>query len=140
MNRQQIHLAIVTDENVNKEVSDITINNLPPWATGMKEGLSKKGCFYSAPAVVYVHADKSCPGTEALDAGLVIQNMLLKATELGIGACVVAICALHEAVDQVKEKVGIPVANDFITAVILGIPMAEGKVTPVKEGRLTFIE
>jgi nitroreductase len=77
LNKQSPIILAVTDKQVRDELSKINAG---------KDPFSRPDPFYNAPCVLVVLADKSVP-THIYDGSLVMENMLLAAHSLGLGAC-----------------------------------------------------
>lgn len=101
--------------------------------------------FYNAPVVVLVIANKAV-GTAIYDGSCVIENMLLAAASVNVGAC-----WIHRAKEEVEsvegkellKKVGIENPDDYIGVghVILGYPdMNPILAKPRKEDYIRYIK
>lgn len=101
--------------------------------------------FYNAPVVVLVIANKNV-GTAIYDGSCVMENLLLAASSLNIGAC-----WIHRAKEEVEgvegkellKKLGIENPNDYIGVghVILGYPdMNPIPAKPRKEDYIRYIK
>lgn len=98
--------------------------------------------FYGAPVVAVVLADTNRP-TYVEDGWLILENMMLAATSLGIGSC-----WIHRAKEtfeseegrELKKKWGVPESYAGVGNVILGYPAEPAKQDkPRKEGRIIKI-
>ena len=77
LNKQSPIILAVTNKKVRDELSFINAGSDP---------FKRSDPFYNAPCVLVVLADKSVP-TYCYDGPLVMENMLLAAHGLGLGAC-----------------------------------------------------
>ena len=77
LNKQAAIILVVTDKQVRDELSKLNAG---------KDPFFRADPFYNAPCVLIVLADKSVP-TSIYDGSLVMENMLLAAHALGLGAC-----------------------------------------------------
>ena len=77
LNKQSPIILAVTDKKIRDELSK---------ANAGKDPFFRADPFYNAPCVLVVLADKSVP-TYVYDGSLVMENMLLTAHSLGLGAC-----------------------------------------------------
>ena len=112
----------------NKEVRD-KLSKLNAKIMGMSEEFDP---FYNAPVVLVVLADKS-RNTYVYDGSLVMENMMLAATSLGVGSC-----WIHRAKEtfelpegkEILKSLGIEGEYEGIGNCILGYP--DGEIPPVK--------
>ncbi len=77
LNKQAPIILAVTNEKIRDELSRLNAG---------KDPFFRRDPFYGAPVVLVVLADKSVP-TYLYDGSLVMENMLLAAHSLGLGAC-----------------------------------------------------
>jgi FMN reductase (NADPH) len=77
-----IKITVVKDPKVLAELEE---------AAGRATGMPDMHCFYGAPCYIVVSAkpDARFPMIGISDAAMIAENMLLKAVELGVGACCV---------------------------------------------------
>ncbi len=117
----------------------------------LREDIAKKNAeiggfnfdpFYGAPVILIVLADKSVP-TYVYDGSLTLGNMMLKAHELGLGAC-----WIHRAKQEFEEefgknilkKLGIDGEYEGIGHLALGYADCENPPIPErKDGRVYYI-
>lgn len=98
--------------------------------------------FYGAPVVLVVLADASC-GTHVYDGSLVMGNMMLAASSLGLGSC-----WIHRAKEvfdepefkQVLADMGVEGEFEGVGNCILGWPAQEPAPKPRREGRVLWAE
>ncbi len=133
MNRQSPIILAVTDRQVRDELSFLNAG---------KDPLGRKDPFYNAPCVLVVLADKNVP-TRIYDGSLVMENMLLAAHSLGLGAC-----WIHRAKETfempedkaILQKLGIEGEYEGIGNCIVGYADAEPVAKPRKENRVYYID
>lgn len=85
--------------------------------------------FYGAPALIIIYAtaqDMFAP----LNCSLAAENLMLAATELGLGTCWIGLAQALLADDESKKEFGVPEDYAMIAPIIVGHPAGE---TPVKE-------
>lgn len=124
LNKQSPIILIVTDKAVRDELSKLNAG---------KDPFFRADPFYSAPCVLVVLADKSVP-TYVYDGSLVMENMLLAAHALGLGAC-----WIHRAKETfempegkaILKKLGLEGDYEGIGNCIVGYP----DMTPVEKAR-----
>ncbi len=91
--------------------------------------------FYNAPVVLVVLADKNIP-TYIYDGSVVMENMILAASSLGLGCC-----WIHRAKETFETKEGKEILNELgiegnyegIGNCIVGYPQIEANVKPRKD-------
>lgn len=123
LNKQAAIILVVTDKQVRDELSKLNAG---------KDPFFRADPFYNAPCVLIVLADKSVP-TSIYDGSLVMENMLLAAHALGLGAC-----WIHRAKETFEmpegkallQKLGIQGEYEGVGNCIVGYP--EGEIPAVK--------
>ena len=133
LNKQSPIILAVTDKQVRDELSKINAG---------KDPFHRADPFYNAPCVLVVLADKNIP-TYPYDGPLVMENMMLAAHALGLGAC-----WIHRAKETFEQpewkeflkKLGIEGEYEGIGNCIIGYPDGEvPAVKPTKEGRVYYV-
>jgi len=127
---EHIHLTVVTNEAVLEEIDR---------ATARKMGREDAHPIYGVPVLIVV---SSCPGKfvipgiRELNCGCIMENMMLAATEEGLGSVflLAATEALRESTD-IMAKLNIPEGYIPVGALGVGYPAAELKA---KEKELKF--
>lgn len=133
LNKQAPIILAVTDRQVRDELSKINAG---------KDPFKRADPFYNAPCVLVVLADKNIP-TYLYDGPLVMENMMLAAHALGLGAC--WIHRAKETFDQPEwkeflKKIGIEGEYEGIGNCIIGYPEGEvPAVKPRKENRVYYV-
>ncbi|MBR2647075.1 MAG: nitroreductase [Clostridia bacterium] len=132
LNKQAPIILVVTDKTVRDQLSAINMG---------KDPFHRADPFYGAPAVLVVLADKSA-STYLYDGSLVMENMLLAAHALGLGAC-----WIHRAKETFElpegkallEKLGIEGDYEGIGNCIVGYADIEPEKKPRKENRVYYV-
>lgn len=133
LNKQAAIILAVTDKQVRDELSKLNAG---------KDPFFRADPFYNAPCVLVVLADKSVP-TSIYDGSLVMENMLLAAHSLGLGAC-----WIHRAKETFEmpegkallEKLGVKGEYEGVGNCIVGYPEGEAPaVKPRKENRVYYV-
>lgn len=132
LNKQSPIILVVTDTKLRDELSKLNAGNDP---------FFRKDPFYGAPCVLVVLADKSVP-TYLYDGSLVMENMLLAAHSLGLGAC-----WIHRAKETFEKEegkailrgLGIEGEYEGIGNCIVGYPDMQPQEKPRKENRVFYI-
>jgi nitroreductase len=81
-------------------------------------------------AYVVICRDMSISNALNSDQGFAVQNILLGATELGLGCCVIASFVR----DKVREVLQIPPGIDIVWVIALGVPLETVVVEPLAPG------
>ncbi len=131
MNLQSPIVLVVTDKKVRDELSAL---NAAPMHIPHDP-------FYGAPAVLVVLAKKDVP-THVYDGSLVMENMLLAAHSLGLGAC-----WIHRAKETFEseegkallQKLGIEGEYEGVGNCIVGYAESQPVCKPCKENRIYYI-
>ena len=133
MNRQMAKIIIIKNKELRDEIAKAN-------ASIMNRDFDP---FYNAPVIMLVIAKRDWP-TARHDGALVIGNMLLKAHELGLGAC-----WIHRADEEMKmpigkkimEKIGLEGDYEGIGHMALGYPDCEyPKAAPRLEDRIFYLD
>lgn len=132
LNKQSPIILVVTDTHVRDELSKLNAG---------KDPFFRKDPFYGAPCVLVVLADKSVP-THVYDGSLVMENLMLAAHSLGLGAC-----WIHRAKETfemeegkaILKKLGIEGEYEGIGNCIVGYPDMQPQEKPRKENRVYYI-
>ena len=133
LNKQAPIVLAVTNKALRDELSRLNAG---------KDPFLRPDPFYGAPCVLVVLADKSVP-TYVYDGSLVMENMLLAAHSLGLGAC-----WIHRARETfempegkaILKKLGIDGDYEGIGNCIVGYPDMTPVEKPRKENRVYYID
>ncbi len=133
LNKQSPIILAVTNKEIRGELSALNAGNDP---------FHRADPFYGAPAVLVVLADKSVP-TYLYDGSLVMENLMLAAHALGLGAC-----WIHRAKETferpegkaILQKLGIQGEYEGIGNCVLGYADIEPEKKPRKENRVYYID
>lgn len=133
LNMQSPIVLVVTDNHVRDELSRLNAIDDP---------FHRHDPFYGAPAVLVVLAKKDVR-TRVYDGSLVMENMLLAAHSLGLGAC-----WIHRAKETfekaegkaILEKLGISDEYEGIGNCIVGYADCAPVEKPRKENRIYYID
>jgi nitroreductase len=132
LNKQSPIILVVRDRQVRDELSFFNAG---------KDPFKRADPFYGAPCVLVVLADKSVP-TYLYDGSLVMENLLLAAHALGLGAC--WIHRAKETFEQEEWKAflknhGIEGEFEGIGNCVIGYADMEPQEKPRKENRVFYI-
>ncbi len=85
--------------------------------------------FYGATALVVVYSTAQSPFS-GINCALAAQNLMLCATDLGLGTCWIGIASPLFNARETKQELGVPEEFEAIAPIIVGYPAGE---TPEKE-------
>ena len=133
LNMQSPIILAVTNKQVRDELSKLNAG---------KDPFFRADPFYNAPCVLIVLAKKDVP-FRVYDGSLVMENMMLAAHALGLGAC-----WIHRAKEtfeteygkELLKKLGVDEEYEGIGNCIVGYPDKEFPVKPRKENRVYYID
>ena len=133
LNKQSPIILAVTNKEVRDRLSYLNAG---------KDPFKRADPFYNAPVVLVVLADKSVP-THVYDGALVMENMLLAAHSLGLGAC-----WIHRAKETFEMEEGKRLLKDLgiegeyegIGNCIVGYPDVVPAKKPRKERWVYYVE
>ena len=133
LNKQSPIILAVTNKEIRDELSLLNAGNDP---------FHRADPFYGAPVVLVVLADKSVH-TYQYDGSLVMENMLLAAHGLGLGAC-----WIHRAKETferpegkaILKKLGIEGDYEGIGNCIVGYPDMTPIAKPRKENWIYYVD
>lgn len=132
-NRQPVTIVVVTNPELRDELSRINADIMG----------TDGDPFYGAPAVLVVLADTSAP-TYLYDGSLVMGNMMMAATDLGLGNC-----WIHRAKETFERedgrtilaKLGLEGEYEGIGNLVVGYPAGPApEPKPRLDGRIVFAD
>jgi nitroreductase len=128
MGREPWRFIIIEDKQLIKLVSDETKvlvkQNMPPLAEQFS--IDADIICYDAPVLVLVCTEKDpqWANVNLLDSVLAVQNMFLKAYELGLGTCYMGFVQFLNSKPEVLRKLGVPENYELNVPFIIGHPKA----------------
>ena len=139
LNRQPWHFAFVTDKAAMEEMDEV-MRELFTIEFGEK---SEKRHFYNAPLFVAITCDPAEKSRYTkIECGIAVENIALSAKGLGLGSVIIAtpdIAFISEKGAYFKQKMGIPVENDFIIGIVIGHNNVSGAPHAIRENRYTIV-
>lgn len=132
LNSQKTIILAVTDKETRDLLSTLNAG---------KDPFKRADPFYNAPCVLVVLVEKNAP-TYLYDGPLVMENMLLSAHALGLGACWIHRAKETFETDEGKailKKLGIEGEYEGVGNCIVGYPDGETADKPRKENRVYYI-
>ncbi len=127
-NRQRIRFALVND----KETCDKLFPRIK-LAGYLKEWAGPTDAERPTAYIAMMHKEESTDVNLAIDMGIAAQSILLTATELGYGGCMIRSFD-SEAFDKILDK------GDYKTAfvIIIGKPSERAYITSLKDGDIKY--
>jgi nitroreductase len=126
MNRQPWKFIVIEDNKLITYVSEETKILVQQMMPLMAEKFQTKADIicYNAPVLILIctEKDKQWGNTNLLDSVLAVQNMFLKAYELGLGTCYMGFVQLLSSKPEVLKKIGVPEGYEMMVPFILGHP------------------
>ena len=139
LNRQPWHFAFVTDKAAMEEMDEV-MRELFTIEFGEK---SEKRHFTNAPlfiAITYNPAEES--RYTKIECGIAVENLALSAMGLGLGSVIIATPAIAFSSEKgayFKEKMGIPVENEFVIGIVIGHNNVTKEAHSTRENRYTVV-
>lgn len=126
-----LHLTVVQDKGLLLKMADIITEFLKPMGR-------TNTTLYSAPTLILVSSKEAqAPGIEHANAGCVLENMALAATDLGIASVVMGAPVIAVKMDvDVCEALAIPDGFNAVLGIALGY--ATNPDEPAKEHKITI--
>ena len=133
LNKQAPIIVAVTNKEIRDKLSEINMKRDP---------FHRADPFYGAPVVLVVLADKSAH-TYLYDGSLVMENLLLAAHALGLGAC-----WIHRARETFEmpewqawlKEIGIEGEYEGIGNCVIGYADMQPQEKPRKENRVYYVD
>ena len=110
-NYDVMHITVIQDKDILNEIS-----------AGIKGVMqTESDPLYNAPTLIVVSAGQILPGIDIANTGCILENMMLEATELGIGSVLVwASGMVINNIPGMKEKVSLPEGFNAIAGIVVG--------------------
>ncbi|MDD3207375.1 MAG: hypothetical protein GX816_01005 [Erysipelotrichia bacterium] len=106
----------------------------------MRIGILLKHPFFHAPLVIFVTGKANRERLDGCDTGCLIQNMMLAATELGLGSCFLyTISEIINGHPKLLNALGLPEGNTVMSAVVIGHPLQKDLPNKDRPGIKTTI-
>jgi nitroreductase len=122
-NFDSLHFTVVQNADLIKKISVSATRGTP------REG---NDIFYGAPTVIIVSAAaQPVPGLDLADAGAIVQNFLLAATDLGIDSVYIfGVISIPPTDSELLTELGIPEGFKPVSSAALGYATAKAAATP----------
>jgi nitroreductase len=118
-----IHFTVVQNAELIKKISVAATRGTPRAGSDI---------FYGAPTVIIVSAAaQPVPGLDLADAGAIVQNFLLAATDLGIDSVYIfGVISVPPTETELLKELGIPEGFKPVSSVALGFATEEAAAAP----------
>lgn len=137
MNRQPWKIVVIKDKSLIDAMDDYGMSILKNQEdkSGYERMMARGGkLLYNAP-LMFVVAMKE--GTN-LDCGIVVENLALAATSLGLGNCICGMARMPLNNEEFKKKV-LPEGYVFGTSILVGYATSEGTPHEPDLSKVTYI-
>lgn len=120
------HFTIIQNEELLKDINDISIDIMKNSNDDFLESIAKSGAniLHNAPTVIVVSARKDAPNMQA-DSSAAIENMLLAAEGLDIGSCWLGLIQTFFTEQENIDKLEIPEGYTPLYGVSIGYKTKE---------------
>jgi nitroreductase len=144
---QRWRILVITNKQLIEELDDITLDLLKHAEnTAAYERILSRGgkSLYDAPAVFLVLTDSDGGFSPELDCGIVVENMALAATSLGLGSCVNAMCGMpfsapdSSTSESIKARVSWPEGWRFTIGLLVGYAAQKGQPHEPDESKIIW--
>lgn len=131
-NAGPFQITVIRNADLRKKINDSTHKAmLESGIEFLKQRASLPGYqpLYGAPVLILVSAPGDLPNSP-FNAALAAENMILQATELGLGSCFLQSlkrALVGESNKELAKEAGIPENYDLQCGIVLGHPAAENK-------------
>lgn len=128
---QPWHFTIIQDQNLLKEMNDVALENMASSGDDFLESIAKSGrnILHNAPTVVIVSGKESANNIQA-DCSAAIENILLAAEGLDIGACWIGLIKAYFNDPNSSKNLRIPNGYIPLYGVTLGYKDLENQGNP----------
>jgi len=145
LNAQPWHIIAINNKQLIDEINDhvMELLKVAEDKTAYNRLMERGGtAYYNAPVMFLVLKQKEAHAWADIDCGIVVQNMTLAASSLGLGNVIAAMAATAFAgpkADEFKTKVKWPEDYDFGIGLLVGYPEVTKEPHELDESKLTFI-
>lgn len=141
----QFHITVIENPELLEEINSVTLDMMKHSGN---EFLEKRAAtegynpLYGAPALIVLSAPKGndSNGFNMANVSCAAENMIIEATELGLGTCFVMGIMLSFANTELLRKIEIPEEYIPLVGVLVGYPLESlEKNTREKSNNITFL-
>ncbi len=147
MNRQPWRVVVVKNKQLidDMQAEGMRVLGSLPDRSGYDRIVSRGGkLFYNAPCIIVVAIDTAMQhGFEKIDLGIVLQNIALSATSLGLGNVICGFAQLAFAgagKEEFKQRLGFPEGFECGAAVLLGHAVSAVNPHEPDKSKISFVE
>ena len=147
-NAGEFHISVITNGELRQRINDLThVAMVNSGIEFLQQRVSLPGYqpLYGAPVLILLSGPTEAPYS-TVNTALAAENMILAATELGLGSCYIVSPTLAlNAEDNraLAQEAGIPDGYKLQCGVILGYAAAENKFSlgeRVKKGSVNYVD
>lgn len=146
MNDQPWHFTVVTDpavlSNISEHAKTWMLSELAdlPKSSHFRDAMKDPNfhLFYQAPAMIVISAPSDALWAKE-DCSLAAQNLMLAATDSGLGTCWIGFAQGWLNTQEGKELLGLPKDAQVVAPLIIGYPKASTPSAPRKSPKITWI-
>ena len=128
--------AIIQDKNTLKRISDSakkTLGDVIGRGHAFERFLQPdSSVFYDAGTLIAIYGKPMGPFVVA-DCWLAAENLMLAATSMGLGTCVIGLAVAALNAPELKKELGIPADMTAYAPIIVGIPKGKTPTVPRKD-------
>lgn len=146
MNDQPWHFTVVTDPTVLSAISGhaktwmLSEVSAFPKSSHFRDAMNDPNfhLFYHAPTLMVISAPSDAVWAKE-DCGLAAQNLMLAATDSGLGSCWIGFAQGWLNTPEGKELLGLPADAQVVAPIIVGYSKASTPSVPRKSPKITWV-
>lgn len=140
-NTQNWHFIVVTNKDVLKKISEMTIEDASDRYPMIKERAKTKPdpILYEAPLLIAVAAPTDYNWGKT-DGTIAAQNMVLAAHSLGLGSCYIGMTRGLKDNEEFNEILEMPEGHRTVITIIFGYPKENPEPKPRKEDVVSWVD
>ncbi len=139
MNQQAWKIVVVRNKDFIDEMDQYSMEELRNQENkATYERMMSRGgkLYYNAPCIIYVLKEE---GKSALDCGIVVENMALAATSLGLGNVICGMARIALQNEIFASKI-IPEGYEFATSILIGYTDGQGQGHEVDLSKIVYVD
>lgn len=145
MNAQPWAFGIIEDttvlDDINRRAKAFLLSKLDewPWLARYEENFRnpESSIFYKAPALVIIYA-KNDSQVAQIDCCLAAENLMLAATDLGLGTCWMGFASFVLSTPEANKELGAPEGYVAVAPIAVGYPAGESPVPEKNPPEVVF--
>ncbi len=103
---------------------------------GRREIALSNYLFFGSQTAIFIYMDQKLGHWSTLDCGMLIQNILLAAHDLGLGACPQAYLVRYP--DILREAFKLPCSKKFVLGISIGYYKKDSAINNIKTSRISL--